>query len=306
MSQTRYAYFQGKIVPLEEAKISVVTHAFNYGTAVFEGIRAYWNEEQEQLYIFRLREHFERLVDSARIMRIDLRLSVDEMCRLAVEVTQKGRSREDTYIRPLAYKSSTYVGVRLHDLEDDFLIYTAPLGVYIDIEKAIRARVSSWRRLDDNMIPARSKVTGAYANSALSKTEAALDGYDEAIVLTSDGHVSEGSAENLFVVRKGRLITPPVTENILEGITRNTSMELAREELGVEAGERQIDRTELYVADECFLCGTGAQVSAIGEIDRRKVGSGEVGPITRQLQKLYFDIVRGKVEKYRKWCTPVY
>jgi branched-chain amino acid aminotransferase len=283
-----------------------MTHAFNYGTAVFEGIRAYWNEEQEQMYIFRLREHFERLANSVKVLQITLLLSIDELCDLSVELVRRNAPREDSYIRPTAYKSSVVVGVRLHNLDEDFLIYTAPLGEYIDIRKSIRARVSSWRKIDDNMIPARAKITGAYVNCALSKSEAVQDGYQEAIVLTQDGHVSEGSAENFFMVKKGVLITPPLTENILEGITRGTLIELAREELGVQTVERAIDRTEIYGADEVFLCGTGAQISGIGEIDRRTIGSGDVGPISRQLSDLYFDIVRGKVEKYLKWCTPVY
>jgi branched-chain amino acid aminotransferase len=214
--------------------------------------------------------------------------------------------REDVYIRPIVYKSSEVIGVRLHNLDADVVIFGIPFGQYIDTEGGIRAQVSTWRRTDDNAIPARGKITGAYVNGALAKSEAQLNGYDEAIVLTQDGHVSEGSAENLFIVKNGKLITPPVTDNILEGITRRRLMMVARERLEVPTEERSIDRTELYTADEVFLCGTGAQLSPVVEIDRRRIGSGRAGPITRQLHDIYFGAVRGREEAYRDWLTPVY
>jgi len=302
----KYAFFKGQFVPIEEAKVSIMTHAFNYGTGCFEGIRAYWNEEEEQLFLFRMREHYERLHRSCRILFIDLPYSVDELGEITVELLRREGYREDTYIRPLAYKATEGIGVRLHDLEDEFALFAVPFGRYIEKEEGARVCVSSWRRISDNAVPARAKVTGAYINSALSKTQAALNGFDEAIVLNQDGQVSEGSAENLFIVRDGKLITPPVTENILEGITRATIIEIAREELGIETVERPIDRTELYVAEEAFFCGTGVQVAAIAEIDHRPVGTGKLGPVVKKIRDLYFDIVRGKVEKYRHWCTPVY
>ena len=302
----KYAFFKGQFVPIEEAKVSIMTHAFNYGTGCFEGIRAYWNEEEEQLFVFRMREHYERLHRSCRILMISLPYSVDELGEITLELLRKEGYREDTYIRPLAYKATEGIGVRLHDLEDEFALFAVPFGKYIEKEEGARVCVSSWRRISDNAVPARAKITGAYINSAFSKTQAALNGFDEAIVLNQDGHVSEGSAENLFIVRDGRLITTPVTANILEGITRATIIEIAREELGIETVERPIDRTELYVAEEAFFCGTGVQVAAIVEIDHRPVGSGKLGPIVKRIRDLYFDIVRGKVEKYRHWCTPVY
>ncbi|TAK27201.1 MAG: branched-chain amino acid transaminase [Chloroflexota bacterium] len=303
---TTYAFFEGKIVPLKEAKIGVMTHAFNYGTGVFEGIRGYWNEDDQQIYLFRLREHFERLANSCRIVKIKLRYSIEEMCKLCVELVRLNEHHEDCYVRPLAYKSDNLIGVRLHNLDDEFLIYTAPFGAYIDIDKGISCGVSSWRRIDDNMAPARAKITGAYINSAFAKTEAIENGFDEAIMLTQDGHVSEGSAENIFLIEEGRLVTPPPSDNILLGITRNTLIELAREEFGIETIERSIDRSELYLADELFLCGTGAQVSAVTSVDHRAVGSGEIGPITAKLQALYFDVAKGRNPKYAKWCTPAY
>ncbi|MEW6045579.1 MAG: branched-chain amino acid transaminase [Bacillota bacterium] len=302
----RFAYFQGRVVPIEEARLSIMSHALHYGTGCFEGIRAYWNEEHRQLYVFRLREHFERMLNSCKILRITPRLSVDELVAITLDVLRRNGDREDVYVRPLFYKSEHAIGVRLHQLSDDFALFAVPFGAYIDVEKPIRCKVSSWRHVNDNAIPMRAKVCGAYVNAALAKSEVMEEGYDEAIFLTMDGHVSEGSAENLFIVRGGRLITTPVYEDILEGITRATIMQLAREQLEVAVEERPIDRTELYVADEVFLVGTGAQVSAVGEVDRRPVGTGEMGPITRAIQQLYFNVVKGRVPAYRHWLTPVY
>jgi branched-chain amino acid aminotransferase len=299
-------YFQGEYIPLAEAKVGVLTHGFSYGTGCFEGIRGYYNAEQEQLFLFRLTEHYTRLRQSAHILLIDIPQNEEALGEITKECVRRSGLRTDVYVRPSAYKSSEIIGVRLHNLEDDLYITVQPFGNYIDIDRALRAGVSSWRRVDDNMIPARAKVTGGYINSAFAKTEALLNGFDEAIMLTADGHVSEGSAENLFMLRKGVLYTPPVTDNLLEGITRDTIITLVREDLGVPVVERQIDRTELYVADEVLLCGTGAQIAPVGSVDHRKIGNGEVGELGRRLQQLYFDVVRGKVAKYAHWCTPVY
>ena len=301
-----WAFFRGQFVPLRDANVSVMTHAFNYGTAVFEGIRAYWNAEQGQLYALDLIPHFTRLRQSARVLMMDVPYSAEELAATTVELLRRDNLREDVYIRPLVYKSSEVIGVRLHNLDSDVTIFGVPFGQYIDTQEGIRAQTSTWRRNDDNAIPARGKITGGYVNSALSKTEAQLNGYDEAIVLTHEGHVSEGSAENLFIVRQGELITPAVTDNILEGITRREIMLLARQELGIETVERSIDRTELYLADEVFLCGTGAQISPVVEIDRRVIGTGRTGPITKRLGATYFDAVRGRLERYRSWVTPIY
>ncbi len=302
----RFAFFGGEFVPIEQAQVSIMTHAFNYGTGCFEGIRAYWSKEEEQLLVFRLAEHYQRLHRSVHILRIALPYSVEQLGELTLELLRREGYRQDTYIRPLAYKSSELVGVRLHDLEDSFAVFALPFGRYVEKEEGADVVVSSWRRNADNAIPARAKITGAYVNSALAKTDAVLSGCDEAIVLNQNGHVSEGSAENLFLVRDGKLITPPVTENILEGITRATIIQLARKELGLETVERPIDRSELYVADEMFFCGTGVQVAAITTVDRRLVGDGKMGPIVKQIRDLYFDVVRGRAPRYRHWCTPVY
>jgi branched-chain amino acid aminotransferase len=301
-----WAFFRGEFVPLREANINVMTHAFNYGTAVFEGVRAYWNADDEQLYALELLPHYRRIKASAKLLMMEIPQSAEELAEITVDLLRRDGLREDVYVRPIVYKSSETIGVRLHNLDADITIFGVPFGQYIDTEGGIRAQVSSWRRSDDNAIPARGKITGAYVNGALAKSEAQLNGFDEAIVLTSDGHVSEGSAENLFIVKDGVLITPPVTDNILEGITRRRLMELARDEFGATVVERSIDRTELYNADEVFLCGTGAQISPVIEIDRRAVGAGRPGPLTRDLSRTYFDAVRGRNPAYRDWLTPVY
>ena len=303
---TPYAYFKKEIVPLSEAKIGIMTHAFNYGTGVFEGIRGNWNEDEEQIYVFRIKEHFDRLRKSCKIMQIDFQYETEELISLVTKLVEMSGYREDVYLRPLAYKSGEVLGVRLHDLEDDFLIFIAPFGPYLDIEKGARCQTSSWRRVADTGIPARAKITGIYANSALAKTEAQLNGFDEAIMLDERGHISEGSGENIFVVIDGRIITPPPSSDILVGITRDTVMTLARDELGLEVVERDIDRTELYTADECFMTGTAAHVTPVVELDRRAIGDGKMGAVTADLVKLYFEIITGKNAKYADWCTPCY
>jgi branched-chain amino acid aminotransferase len=301
-----WAFFRGEFVPLRDANINVMTHGFNYGTAVFEGIRAYWNADEEQLFALELVAHYARIRASAGLLMMEVRQSPEELAEITVELLRRDGLREDVYVRPIVYKSSETIGVRLHNLDSDVTIFAVPFGQYIDTEGGIRAQVSSWRRTDDNAIPARGKITGAYVNGALAKSEAQLNGFDEAIVLTADGHVSEGSAENLFIVKDGVLITPPVTDNILEGITRRRLIGIARDDLGIPTVERSIDRTELYGADEVFLCGTGAQISPVIEIDRRAIGSGRPGPVSRDLSRTYYDAVRGRNPAYRDWLTPVY
>ncbi|MFC2036961.1 branched-chain amino acid transaminase [Chloroflexota bacterium] len=302
----KYAFFKGKWVPIEEAKVSVMTHALNYGTGCFEGIRAYWSEDEEQLYVFRLREHYERLHRSCCILRIDLPYTVDELSEITLELLRKEGYRQDAYIRPLAYKADEIIGVRLHDLDDELAIFAVPFGRYLEQEEGAHICISSWRRVDDNAVPARAKITGAYINSAFAKTEALLAGYDEALVLTQNGHISEGSAENFFMVRHGCLITPPVSSDILEGITRDTVIHLVREEMDIEVIERSIDRSEVYICEEAFLAGTGVQIAAITQVEHRPVNSGKMGPVVTRLRELYFDTVKARNPKYRDWCTPVY
>lgn len=303
---TQYAFFQGEFTPIAQAKISVMTHALNYGTACFAGIRGYWNPDQEQLFVFRIRDHFRRFLDSIKFLLIELPYALDDLVDITLELVRREGWREDVYIRPLAYKSDTGVGVRLHNLKADVTIFSVPLGRYIEKEEGAHVTFSSWRRVDDNAIPPRGKLSGAYINSALIKSEAVLNGFDEGLVLDQTGHLVEGSAENVFLVRDGVVYTPPVTDNILEGITRRTLMHLMEAEMGLTVVERSIDRSEVYLADELFLCGTGAQVTAAVKVDQRPIGTGKIGPVVAELRQLYFDIVRGRNPKYLDWCTPVY
>ena len=301
-----FAFFKGDFVPLAEAKVGIMTHALNYGTAVFEGIRGNWNQEDRQIYLFRVKEHFERLHKSARILNMTLAYSIDELFDITLKLVEMCKFEEDIYVRPMVYQSGEVLGVRSHDVENDFFIFVAPFGPYFSGDEGIRCCISSWRRPLDTMIPPRAKVTGIYVNSAMAKTEAMLNGFDEGIMLTQDGHVCEGSGENLFVVDNGTLVTPSPADSVLLGITRSTVMEIAEKELGMPTWERQVDRSELYSASEVFLTGTAAHITPVIEIDHRSIGDGKVGPVTRQLSNTYVDIIRGKNEKYGSWCTPVY
>jgi len=301
-----YAYFKGQFVPLDQAKVSIQNNTFQYGTGIFEGIRAYWNPDEGQLYLFRMVEHYVRLLRNCRVLKLTIGKDEKELSEITLELLRKNHPETDTYIRPIAYVDSDGIGPKFIGYSTGFAMYTLPLGDYIDVSRGIKVGFSSWRRINDNSIPARCKVTGGYVNSALAKTEALEHGYDEAIFLTEGGFISEGSAENIFLVRGGKLITPALSEDILEGITRETVIELAREELGIETIERPIGRTELYVADEAFLCGTGAQISPMIEVDKRPLGTGRIGPISTKIQALYFDVVKGTQKKYAHWLTSVY
>lgn len=302
---TEYVYMNGEYIEKEKATLPVMTHAFLYGTSIFEGVRAYYNEEEKQLYAFRVPEHFERLKKSARIMHMKPTNTVEEYCAITKKLLQMNNYHQNTYIRPTHYMAAERVGTSFLNNKDAFLIFTVTMEDYIDTTKGLKVCVSNWRRTSDNAIPPRAKVGGAYANCALISTDARLAGFDDAISLSEDGKVSEGSAMNLFLVMDGKLVTTQSTNNILQGITRDTIITLAKD-LGIEVEVRVIDRTELYLADEAFFCGTGAQVSPITNIDHRDLGDGKVGPISAKIQKLYFDIVCGRVPKYKKWCMPIY
>ena len=282
-----------------------MTHALHYGTGVFEGIRGNWNEEKGAIFIFRLREHFERLLRGCRLLMLDIPYSVDDLCEITVELVQRNRHQQDIYIRPLAYKSAELIAnLKLQELDSDFTLITVPFGNYLGSD-ALRCCTSSWRRVDDNMIPARLKISGIYVNSILAKTEATMAGFDEAIILNQDGHVCEGSGENIFVVSDGRLFTSSLEDNVLPGITRDTIIQIAQRELGLDVVERSIDRSELYLADEVFLTGTAAHLTPVVQLDNRNIADGKIGPISSKLQKLYFDIVVGRNPKYLHWCTAV-
>jgi len=304
--QPKYAFFRGAIVPFAQATISVMTHSFNYGTAVFGGLRGYWNDDNEQMYVFRPVDHFERLIQSAGLLRMAVPYTPQELADTLRDLLQRENYTQNCYIRPLVYKSSEMIGVRLHDVDDAVTMFAIPFGRYVSKEEGLHVGFSSWRRVDDNAIPARGKIAGAYANSALIKSDAVLAGYDEALVLTDAGHLSEASAANVMIVRRGQLITPPVSADLLEGITRRTLLQLAQEELGLDVIEREIDRTEVYVADEALMCGTGVQVAAVTRVEHRPIGDGKMGPITQQLRDLYFDVVSGRKAAYKHWLMPVY
>ena len=302
----KYAFFKGEIVPLEQATVSVMTHALHYGTAVFGGLRAYWNNDEQELFIFRPMDHFERFLQSASLLRMNLPYTNDGLTHTLQKLLRTENFHENCYIRPLAYKSTEMIGVRLHDVDDDFTMFSMPFGQYVEKEEGLHVCFSAWRRVDDNAIPARGKIAGAYANSSQAKSDAILSGYDEAIVLTQNGHISEGSAANVLIVRKGQIITPASNSDVLEGITLRSILHLAQHELGIPVIERQIDRTELYVADEALMCGTGMQIAAITHVEHRKIGTGEMGEITKALREIFFDVVNGRNKKYRDWLTPVY
>ncbi len=302
---TPMAFLNGNYLPLEDAKIPINTHAFMYGTAVFEGVRGNWNADQGQLYLFRLADHMRRLRQNAKILRIGISYTDEQLAEIVSNLVHRADFREDVYIRPIAYKSDTVIGPRVHNVADDVLFFAIPLGNYLDSEAGITCCVSSWRRVDDNMIPARAKVNGLYVNNSLAKTEAQLNGFDEAILLNQDGHVSEGSGENIVIIRNGKLITPPPADNVLEGITMETVFAVARD-LGYEVEARSVDRTELYIADEIFMTGTAAHVTPVLSVDRVPVAEGKPGPISTLLQRTYFDAITGRNPRYMQWLTPVY
>lgn len=300
------AYFKGKIVPYSEAKIGVLTHALNYGTGVFGGIRGYWNSEEEQLFIFRPTDHYRRFLNSAKMMCMEINHTVESLTQITIDLLRVDGYQRDIYIRPLAFKSDEIIGVKLHDLHDELSIVAVPFERYVSNDTNAHVTISSWRRVDDNAIPARGKISGAYANSALVKTDAVRAGFDEALVLTQEGHVSEGSAMNIFVIRDGVVFTPPMTDNILEGITRRTAIELLKEEFGLPVVERPIDRTEVYLCDELFMTGTAAQITTVVKVDNRPLGSGVMGPITTKLRKAFDDAIRGRNPRFRHWNVLVY
>lgn len=302
----KYAFLNGDIVPIEQATVGVMTHALHYGTAVFGGLRGYWNANEEQLYVMRPHDHFKRLLSSASLLRMNFDYTPEGITDILMNLLRAENFHENCYIRPLMYKSTEMIGVRIHDVDDGFTMFALPFGRYVDNEEGAHVCFSSWVRVEDNAIPARGKIAGAYANSSLIKSDAILSGYDEAITLNQDGHISEMSAANLFLIRDGKVYTPGVADNILEGITRRSIIQLLRDELHIDVIERNIDRTEVYISDELFMCGTGVQVAAITRVEHRQIGDGKMGEITQAIRNLYFDVVSGRVEKYRHWLTPVY
>ena len=300
------AYFKGKIVPIEDANVNVMTHALHYGTAVFEGIRGNWNPSDEKLFIFRIREHYERLLQGCQMLMLGIPYTADDLCDITIDLVKQCGYKQDLYIRPLAYKSEELVAnLKLQEISSDFTLIMVPFGEYLETDGALKCCTSSWRRVDDTNVPPRLKISGTYVNGILAKTEATLAGFDEAIMLTQDGFVSEGSGENLFMINDGVIVTPPVSDNNLTGITRDSAMEIAKRELGIEVVEARIRRSELYFADEVFLTGTAAHIQAVGSLDNRKIGSGESGPITSKINEIYQMAIRGQNPNYMDWCTAV-
>lgn len=301
----KLSYFEGKIVPSEKAMVSIQTHALQYGTAVFGGIRGYYNPEKDNVYIFRLKDHIKRLLNSAKLVQLQYSIDPVELEKIILKLVKESGCRENIYLRPYIYTSALQLSPRFHDVKADLAIYILPLNDYLDTKKGLTTMVSSWRRIDDTMIPTMSKASGGYVNSALAKSEAVQNGCDEAIFLDSRGFVSEGSAENIFIIRDRKLITPSLTSSILEGITRKSVIELAHKE-GIEVIERDVTRSELYVCDEVFFSGTGVQVAWVKEIDKRIIGNGKIGPISKKLQDLFFKIVTANKDEYAGWLTSVY
>jgi branched-chain amino acid aminotransferase len=299
-----YAYFEGQIVPSGEAKISIATHALQYGTGAFGGIRGYLDVSEESINIFRLPDHTRRLMNSSRMLRANLKVDADSLGTVIQDLVAQNNPRSNIYIRPFIYKAGIDLTPRLNGIRDDIAIYIIAFGDYFSMDTPLRVLVSSWVRLADNIIPSRGKITGGYINSSLAKDQAEEAGFDDAIMLNTAGKVAEGSGANLFIVRNGTLITSPITGDILEGITRRSVFMFARDS-GIPVEEREIDRSELYVADEAFFCGTGAQVASIGNIDGRPVGDGARGEITKTIQDIFFACVRGQDAKYDHLLTKV-
>ncbi|TGN20319.1 branched-chain amino acid transaminase [Leptospira idonii] len=299
------SYFEGKIVPSSDAKISIQTHAFQYGTAVFGGIRGYYNSKKNNLFVFRLLDHYKRLVNSTKIMQLQFDKTPEQLVEITLQLLKESNLKENVYLRPIVYTSALQLSPRFHDVKTDIAIYVLKLNDYLDTQNGLKTMVSTWTRFSDNQIPTLSKVSGGYVNSALAKSEAVQNGMDEAIFLDARGLVSEGSAENIFIVRDGVIYTPTIPSSILEGITRRTLLKIA-EDLKIKVVERDIARSELYISDEIFFSGTGVQVAWVKEVDRRIIGNGQMGPITKQIQSLFFNIVRGEEDQYKNWLTPVY
>jgi branched-chain amino acid aminotransferase len=299
------AFFHDRVLPYADAKLGLLTHALNYGTGVFAGIRGYFNQDEGKLLVFRLADHMRRFHESARLLRMNLAVSEEATAAAILNLLRAEGLREDCYIRALAFYADEVIGVRLHGLQPVVAAVALPFGLYIDRAEGAHCTVSSWRRPDDNVIPPRGKITGSYINSAFAKSDAELAGFDEAILLNRDGHVSEGSGENIFLIRRGIAVTPSLDQSVLEGITRRSLITLLRDELGMAVEERPVERGELFLADEIFLTGTAAQITAVTRIDHRPIGTGQMGSVTTRLRSLFFDVVRGRSPKYRAWCTPV-
>lgn len=300
-----FIWWDGERRRWEDATIHVTELAWSAVGAVFEGIRAYWNEDREELFVFRLAEHLKRLEQSSRIVRLPMKVSQAELTDIIIDLLQVNDVREDTYIRPLVFTANASARNSPSEIQGSLLVNTSTMPSHLLTGKVQHAKVSSWMRISDNVMPPRVKNISNYRNGQLATYEVREDGYDVALMLNAQGKISEAPGACVMMVRDGKLITPDTTSGILESITRDALMVLAREELGVEVQERAVDRTELYMADEVFTCGTAAEITPLVSVDRYKVGSGEPGPLTTQLETLFVNVLRGNEDRWAQWRTPV-
>jgi branched-chain amino acid aminotransferase len=300
-------FFNGKFIPEEKAVVPVTTHALHYGTGCFEGIRAYYSAKENALMIFRMRDHYKRLLNSIKVLYMGIPYSLDELCEITVKLLEKNFQKTDIYIRPLVFKSDPAIGnFNLKKVKDSLIIYAVSLGRHYEKEGGVSAKISSWRRVASNAIPPRAKITGSYANTCLAKTESFTEGYDEAIFLDQDGYVVEGSAENIFLIKNKVLITPPSNQDILVGITRDTILKICKNELGLKILEKRIKPKELYESDEVLLVGTGAEVAQVTLIDKKKIGGKKISKnIGLKIKNAYFQIVHGENPRYQDFLTKV-
>lgn len=304
--QKSIVYFRDKWVPFTEANVSVASSPVLYGLSVYTVFNAIWNDTNQQLNIFRLKDHYRRLCNSARIMDFDnfsKLYSYTKFEKIIIGLLRKNKIHEDVLVRVTIFIDELVAGTKIHGLKNSISAYVYPMGEILP-RSGIEACVSSWTRVNDSMIPARAKVNGQYVNASLMKNEAIVNGYDEAIALDDAGHVSEGTVANLFLVRDSKLITPDQSTDILEGITRDTVLKLA-DYLGIESEQRSVDRTELYIADEAFMCGSSAHITPILSVDRRKIGTGRLGGVTGRLSQLYHQVQVGEVDGFGGWLTCV-
>lgn len=307
MSKTfPYAYIRKKICKVEEAVIPIQSKAVQYGIGIFSGIRGHWNEEKQNLFLFRLEDHHRRMQEGAQITGMNFPLSYTEFRQILIDLILKNEVKEDLYIRPHLYAASTALTPRFDSNEDDFAVYMISLKDYFDTENGLNVCVSNHTRFDDSAISTKAKLNGAYVSSAFSKTEAVKDGYDEGILLNSNGTVAEAGSANIFGIKDGVVFTPPLSDNILDGITRRSLIELFRNELQVEVREESFDRDALFKFDELFFSGTAAKVAWIKTLDKKQIGDGKMGPLTKKVKELFDEISHGNNKKYEKWLTKVY
>lgn len=299
-----YSFLNNKIIRTEDAKVSITVNALQYGNAVFGGIRGYISHDKKSISLFRVSDHYKRFLESLKILNKKIDFGIEDLIKITVNLTRKNHPQNDCYIRPFAYASTSEISPDLSNVSFDFALFMFPFGEYLSISKGIKICVSNWIRVNDNMIPSRAKISGSYINSSLAKQDAVRNGFDDALMMTFDGHISEGTSSNFFMVKEGTLVTSPKYSDILEGITRRTIIALAKD-FNISVEEREIDRTEVYTADEVFLSGTGAQIAWVSEIDGRIIGDGKIGKITNKLQNLFFDTVRGRIESYKHWLTKI-